>query len=118
MDNICSICNKPTNAYTKSDGQIVCMECASNLKKQQILEQASKSDDSSYFKDWSSKDRTTAFFEAFGHYVKEPNKRDFDTVYHIWLWSVHDDKALAETIKYTLKWANMTIHNEYKRWNP
>ena len=71
MDNICSICNKPTNAYTKSDGQIVCMECASNLKKQQILEQASKSDDSSYFKDWSSKDRTTAFFEAFGHYVKE-----------------------------------------------
>ena len=78
-------------------------------RKQDILNEASKSEDCTYFKEWSSKDRTTAFFEAFGRYVKEPNKRDFLTVYHIWLWSVHDDKALAETIRYTLKWANMTI---------
>lgn len=86
------------------------------MSKSDILEKASQSDDCTFFKEWTSKDRTTAFFETFGRYVKEPNKRDFQTVYYIWLWAVHADKALVETIKYTFQWAKMTIHEEYRKW--
>lgn len=113
----CSVCKEMVRSYTMRDGKCVCTSCMSKMRKQDILEKASKSDDCAYFKEWTSKDRTTAFFESFGRYVKKPNKRDFMTVYHIWLWAVHDDKALAETIRYTFKWAKMTIHEEYAKWN-
>lgn len=58
-----------------------------------------------------------SFFEAFGRYVKEPNKRDIETVYYIWLWACHADHGLAKTIDYTLDWAKMDLYTEKKRWD-
>lgn len=85
-------------------------------RQQELMIRAKQTTDCTDFKDWTSKDRTTAFFEVFGRYVKNPNRQDFMTVYRIWLWAVHADKALAETIRYTLKWADMTIAQECKKW--
>ena len=85
-------------------------------RKQELKESATKTTDCADFKDWTSKDRTTAFFEVFGEYVKNPNKQDFMTVHRIWCWACHADKALAETIRYTLKWAGTSIGQEYKKW--
>jgi hypothetical protein len=113
---ICEICKQDIDCATIFEGKKICMDCHHKIRTERILTEASKSDDCSFFKTWSSKDRTTAFFEAFGRYVKEPNERDFNTIYYIWLWAVHDDKALVETISYTLKWAGLTIHGEHSRW--
>ena len=116
MSRVCPICNLAKNHWTTYNREFVCDECYQEMSKKEILDKASCSDDGRYFKDWSSKDRTTAFFEAFGRYVKEPNKRDIETVYHIWLWACHDDHALARTIDYTLKWAKMDLYTERERW--
>lgn len=117
MSNICPICKKPQSSWTSRNSKMICTDCDLELTNAEILEKASRSDGGRYFKEWSSKDRTTAFFEAFGRYVKEPNKRDIETVYHIWLWACHADGALARTIDYTLKWAKMDLYTETERWN-
>ena len=116
MSDICPVCKKQKYGWTYRNGKMICIECNTRLSNEEILDKASKSDNGRYFKDWTSKDRTTAFFEAFGRYVKEPNKRDIETVYHIWLWACHDDHALTKTIDYTLKWAKMDLYTERERW--
>lgn len=116
MSRICPICNEQKFAWTTYNGKEVCYDCKKELSNKEILDKASQSDSGRYFKDWSSKDRTTAFFEAFGRYVKEPNKRDMETVYYIWLWACHADHALSKTIDYTMKWAKMDLRTERERW--
>lgn len=86
------------------------------MNNNELLKRASESESADYFKNWSSQDRRTAFFEAFGRYVKEPSRRDFVTIYHILLWAEHDDKALAITISDTFKWAKLSFYKEYGRW--
>ena len=116
MSDICPVCKKQKCGWTYRNGEKICVECNTRISNEEILNKASKSDGGRYFKDWTSKDRTTAFFEAFGSYVKEPNKRDIETVYHIWLWACHADHALVKTIGYTLKWAKMDLYTERERW--
>ena len=116
MRESCPVCKKQKDCWTTYNGKLVCLDCWSALSNKDILDKASESDCSKYFEGWSSKDRTTAFFESFGRYVKEPNKRDIDTVYYIWLWACHDDHALVRTIDYTLKWAKMDLYTERERW--
>ena len=112
----CPICNEIKNSWSIQDGQRICTDCRQAIAKQEIIDKAMQSTDSRYFKDWSSKDRTTAFFEVFGRYVKAPNAQDIEVVNHIWLWAVHADHALAKTISYTMQWAKMDLHTERKRW--
>ena len=111
----CIVCNNTSNLRTIGE-KYICMDCYQKQRRQEILEKASHIDDCSLFKTWSSEDLTTAFFETFGRYVKTPNEKDFWTIYEIWLWSVHANKALVETIKYTFQWANLSIHKEYRKW--
>lgn len=114
--SICPICNEHKSSMTPAGDKLICTDCASQIRKNDLREKASQADDATFFKTWDPKDQTTAFFETFGKYVKDPNKKDFMTIYHIWLWAVHGNKPLAETITYTLKWAKMSIHQEYKKW--
>ena len=116
MSKVCPICKEIKSGWTIRNGEEICCECSREIYNKEILDKASKSDNGRYFKEWSSKDRTTAFFEAFGRYVKEPNKRDIETVYHIWLWACHADHGLSKTISYTLKWAKMDLFTERDRW--
>lgn len=116
MSKVCPICNKESYDWSWYKDQEVCFDCSKRLEKEEILDNASKSDTPIYFKEWSSKDRTTAFFEAFGRYVKTPNARDIETVYYIWVWACHADHALTKTIDYTLKWAKMDLFTERERW--
>ena len=116
MSNICRVCGESQWSWTTYKGELMCTECANKLRKEDILNNASESDSPRFFKEWSNKDRTTAFFEAFGRYIKEPNKRDFQTIMHIWYWATHADHGLSTTIDYTFKWANFDINVERKKW--
>lgn len=116
MSDTCNKCGDTKNSWTRYNGELICTDCAFKLKREELLNKASQSDSARFFKDWSSKDRTTAFFEAFGRYVKEPNKRDIVTIMNIQRWASHADHALSVSIGYTFKWANMDLHTEYKKW--
>jgi len=116
MSEICPNCGESKYGWTTHHGVHMCIDCASELRRKELLDKATESDSARYFKDWSSKDRTTAFYEAFGRYVKEPNKRDIITIMNIYLWACHDDHALSVSISYTFKWAKMNLHAEYKKW--
>lgn len=112
----CCICGRQTGAVAKEDSAVLCIDCQRKQRHTAIAAKASEADDCSFFKDWTNKDRTTAFFEIFGSYVKKPNSKDFTTIKHIWNWAVHADKGLAEAIRYTMAWAGMSIAGETKRW--
>ena len=116
MSDICKVCGKSHYSWIYHNGKGMCTDCANRLEREEILNKATESDSARFFKDWNSRDRTTAFFECFGRYVKEPNARDFKTIYHIWLWACHDDAALVRSIEYTFKWAKMSVHGEYIKW--
>ena len=116
MASICEVCGELKHGWARYKGEEMCIECADTLKKEDILNRASESDSAPFFKDWSNKDRTTAFFEAFGRYQKEPNARDFKTIMHLWYWSIHADHGLSTTISYTFKWAKFNVNEERQRW--
>lgn len=116
MSEICDKCGKSHYSWTTFHGERMCTDCAERLKNEEILNKASESDSSRFFKDWSSRDRTTAFFETFGRYIKNPSKKDITTIMNLWLWACHDDHGLVKTISYTFKWAKMELHTEYNKW--
>lgn len=116
MSDICNVCGKEKRSWSTYKGEHMCIECKDKLRKEDILNNASESDSPSFFKEWSNKDRATAFFEAFGRYVKEPNKRDFMTIMHIWYWAMHADHGLSTTISYTFKWTKFDLKVERARW--
>lgn len=84
--------------------------------KQEIYDKARNTESCSDFKDWTGQDRATAFCEAFGRYVKEPNEKDIRTIMRIFYWATHADHGLSVTIRYAFEWANMKLHEEYKKW--
>ena len=71
MAEICPICGEEKYDWTTYKKQRMCISCAIKIEKEDILEDASKSDAPYYFKEWKNKDRATAFFEAFGRYQKQ-----------------------------------------------
>lgn len=97
-------------------GANICIECNSKQIKQEIYDKASRTESCSDFKEWSERDRATAFCEAFGRYVKEPNEKDIRTIMRIFHWATHADKGMSVTIRYAFEWANMKLHEEYNRW--
>lgn len=113
MSRICPECGEEKYGFMSSG---VCTDCYEKIETKRILDKASECDKASFFKDWSSKDRTTAFFEAFGRYVREPNERDIKTIMSLWLWACHADHALVKSIGYTFKWAKMDLRTEYHKW--
>lgn len=116
MESICKVCGEFKHGWASYKGERMCIECSEKLKKEDILNKATESDSPSFFKEWSNKDRATAFFEAFGRYMKEPNKRDFLTIMHIFYWANHADHGLSTTIGYTFKWAKFNVIAERKKW--
>lgn len=116
MASICKVCGESKYGWTRYKGEEMCTECADKLKKEDILNRASESDSAPFFKEWSCKDRATAFFEAFGRYQKAPNEIDFKTIMHIWYWASHADHGLSTTISYIFKWAKFNVNTERKKW--
>lgn len=116
MPDICPICNQPKYSWTTRNGVQICMECYDSIEKKEILDKASESQTARFFKEWSSKDRTTAFFEAFTRYQKEPNKRDLDTIKHIFSWASHADHGLSKTISYVFNWTKFNLYKELKKF--
>lgn len=115
MFNICPVCGKEKHSWTTYKKQPMCINCAQKLKKEDILNEASKADSALYFKDWSNKDRSTAFFEAFGRYQKEPNERDLQTILQLRCWAAHADHGLSVTMSYIFDWAKFDIYNEQRK---
>ena len=95
---------------------VFCEECHQRLKKENIIDRASNVDEPSFFKDWKGEDLTTAFFEYFARYLKEPSFKDINIIRQIWLWSVHGNHTLSKTISYVFKWNNMQLMQEYNKW--
>lgn len=116
MSDICQACGEPKYSWTIYRGEKICMDCADKLKKEEILNQGSSSDSPRFFKEWSNKDRATAFFEALGRYLQSPNGRDYQTIIHIWHWAAHADHALITTMNYTFKWVKFDINIEGAKW--
>lgn len=117
MSDICKVCGKHKNGWTTYKKEYMCIECADKKRKEDILNKASESDAPAFFKEWTNKERSTAFFEAFGRYMKEPNERDFITIMHIWYWATHADHGLSTTITYVFKWAKFDLRAERAKWN-
>ena len=115
MANICPVCGKEKHGWTTYKKQTMCMNCAQKLKKEDILNEASKADSALYFKDWSNQDRSTAFFEAFSRYQKEPNERDLQTILQLRCWAAHADHGLSATMGYIFDWAKFDIYNEQRK---
>ena len=114
MSRICPRCGE--EKYSWVVGTDICFDCYDKEKKQNIYDKACITEQAKDFKDWSSKDMTTAFFEAFGRYINEPNEKDIRIANRIFVWACHADQALASAISYTLKWAKMDWHTELSKW--
>ena len=115
MRYICEECGKEHGCKSINGIEGICRECYDKQRHQIILNKASESNEASFFKEWSSKDRTTAFFEAFGRYQKEPNERDLQTILQLRCWAAHADHGLSVTMSYIFDWAKFDIHNEQRK---
>lgn len=116
MARVCNKCGKSSISFAVFHGEDMCSDCASKLRAEEVLNRASKTEDAKDFKGWTSKDMTTAFYEAFGRYVKGPNKEDMKTIVRIWLWACHAEHGVSTAISYAFKWAKLDMYTERKRW--
>ena len=115
MRYICEECGKEHGCKSINGVEGICRECYDKQRNKIVLEKASESNEPSFFKEWSNKDRATAFFEAFGRYQKEPNERDLQTIMHLRCWAHHADHGLAQTISYVFKWAKFDYNAEIRK---
>ena len=116
MSDICNQCGKETHSWSSFNGVHMCIDCASKLRTAEVIEKAEKAESASYFSEWTSKDRTKAFFEILGRYMKNPTQKDIIILHHIYHWAMHADHALAETIRYTTKWVGIDLYVERQKW--
>lgn len=116
MPGLCSHCGKETRSWSSFHGESMCIDCATKLKNAEVIEKAERAESASYFSSWTSKDRTKAFFEILGRYMKNPTQKDIITLHYIYHWAMHDDHALSETIRYTTKWVGIDLYAERQKW--
>ncbi len=65
---------------------------------------------SSDFKTWKHRDLSELFWICLGRYVKEPNGNDLQMMRRAYLWAVHDNHGLANSMSHAMKWAGIDIY--------
>ena len=68
--------------------------------------------------DWavhSKEDMSEIFWRELSLYVKHPNRKSLSLIHTCQLWACHDDHALANSFHNALKWAKVTIYDEFQR---
>ena len=68
------------------------------------------------FKEWDPKDMSEAFWISLGKYVKEPNANDFTVIEAAYNWAVHANHALFNSFVHALKWVEINLYQEGKKW--
>lgn len=116
MSDICNNCGKEKCVFSSFHGEEMCYDCVKKLKKEEVLNKASEADSATFFKGWTSKDMTTAFFEALGRYIKTPNRKDLNTCSRIFAWACHADHGVSTAASYAMEWAKINLYAERKKW--
>ena len=81
-----------------------------------IEERMKQIKEASDFKEWEPKDMSEAFWISLGRYVKEPNANDFIVIKAAYNWAAHANHALFNSFFHALKWAEINLYQEGKRW--
>ena len=114
---VCPICGEESEAWAYYDDKRMCLKCSIQEEKKEIVKRAEQVEETRGFESWSGSDMTTAFFEIFGRYLKNPNSDDWLIIDKIYHWAVHANHTLSESIRYTVDWAGLNMNEERGRWN-
>ena len=110
----CIDCGKHTNTYY---GRIaLCKDCRERRKQEEVIEKSKTLTKCSDFKTWDSGDMSELFWIHLGRYVKEPNPESFHYMEMAFRWACHADHGMSNSFAHALKWANIDLLEEYRRW--
>lgn len=105
----CTRCKKDVNSISSIDSMELCDECYKTYKREKIECAAENINRSSDFKNWKGEDLSELFWICLGRYVKEPNDHDRKLMRMAYLWAVHDNHGLANSMSHALKWAKVIV---------
>lgn len=94
----------------------LCDKCHQKRDEDRLNEQAKELKKCSDFKEWKSRDMSELFWIHLGRYVKEPNAESFRYMEMAYRWACHADHGLSNSFRHAMKWANIDMLIEYKRW--
>ena len=105
--NYCEDCGAVT--HTEYGNTFLCPACHKRRTEERLKKAAENVQMSSDFKSWKHEDLSELFWICLGRYVKQPNDKDLATMRRAYLWAVHDNHGLANSMHHALDWAGIKI---------
>lgn len=110
MSLYCEKCGKPINYITNE--RCICNDCSREEYQTELEEKVKNIKEPGDFKSWSLIDVSELFWMHIGIYQQTPNETSLNILKRAYLWAIHEDKALANSMSHTLKWTNINIHKK------
>ena len=105
--NYCEDCGAVTN--TKYGNTFLCQACYKRRTEERLEKATENAQMPSDFKSWNHKHLAELFWICLGRYAKQPNDKDLATMRRAYLWAVHDNHGLANSMRHALDWVGVKI---------
>lgn len=113
----CDNCGKTTSvSFYLGNKKSVCPECHETMEENRILTQSNNVNHASDFKDWGEHDLSELFWIHLGKYKKEPNPESLKYINMAFAWACHASHGLSSSFYHAMKWADIDLYTEQKRW--
>lgn len=106
--SFCEDCGAVTN--TQYGNTFLCDACHKKRETERLEKAAESVQESSDFKSWKHKDLSELFWICLGRYAKYPNEHDLALIRRAYLWAVHDNHGLANSMKHAMDWVGVKLH--------
>lgn len=111
----CFKCGANSGYFHSYGGYHLCHECYEKASMEEIDRRAEYVKEAKDFKEWNGRDLSEIFWIELGRYQKYPNKRSINLMKMAYMWAMHDNHTLSNSITHALEWCKIDIFKESRR---